>query len=69
MNRLSTGKPGELDENKKELFEIRDSVAGNELCADCNAPNPDWASINLGVFICVNCSGIHRFVRKIIRKG
>ena len=21
---------------------------------------PDWASVNLGVFLCINCAGIHR---------
>ena len=24
------------------------------------APNPDWASINLGITLCIQCSGIHR---------
>jgi Arf-GAP/GTPase/ANK repeat/PH domain-containing protein 1/3 len=23
-------------------------------------PDPDWASINLGVLICIECSGVHR---------
>ena len=36
------------------------SQGSNALCADCAQPNPDWASINLGLFICLNCSGIHR---------
>eukprot|EP00123_Amoebidium_parasiticum_P013207 comp21829_c0_seq1/m.31120 comp21829_c0_seq1/g.31120 ORF comp21829_c0_seq1/g.31120 comp21829_c0_seq1/m.31120 type:complete len:762 (-) comp21829_c0_seq1:259-2544(-) len=33
---------------------------GNEFCADCNAPAPEWASINLGILICIECSGVHR---------
>merc|ERR1712137_868247 len=33
---------------------------GNRTCADCAAERPEWASINLGVFICIDCSGIHR---------
>ncbi|ELT98958.1 hypothetical protein CAPTEDRAFT_219196 [Capitella teleta] len=33
---------------------------GNNICADCDAPNPDWASLNLGAVVCIECSGIHR---------
>ena len=32
----------------------------NAVCADCGVASPDWASINLGVMICIVCSGIHR---------
>ncbi len=32
----------------------------NKTCADCSAPDPKWASINLGVLICLECSGCHR---------
>lgn len=32
----------------------------NMICADCDAKGPDWASINLGIFICIKCAGIHR---------
>ncbi|MES1913706.1 MAG: hypothetical protein MHM6MM_005874, partial [Cercozoa sp. M6MM] len=33
---------------------------GNECCADCESPSPDWASINLGVLVCIVCAGVHR---------
>ncbi|XP_034037926.1 arf-GAP with GTPase, ANK repeat and PH domain-containing protein 1 [Thalassophryne amazonica] len=36
------------------------SIRGNSRCADCEANNPDWASLNLGALICIECSGIHR---------
>merc|ERR1712228_611546 len=22
--------------------------------------NPDWVSLNLGILVCINCSGVHR---------
>nr|XP_055063797.1 ARF GTPase-activating protein GIT2b isoform X4 [Misgurnus anguillicaudatus] len=31
-----------------------------EICADCSAPDPRWASINRGVLICDECCSIHR---------
>ncbi|XP_068612366.1 arf-GAP with GTPase, ANK repeat and PH domain-containing protein 1 [Brachionichthys hirsutus] len=41
------------------LLTIR-TIRGNGRCADCDAQNPDWASLNLGALICIECSGIHR---------
>ncbi|KJZ71053.1 hypothetical protein HIM_09553 [Hirsutella minnesotensis 3608] len=33
----------------------------NKICADCKKnKHPRWASWNLGIFICIRCSGIHR---------
>uniref|UniRef100_A0A4W5R5L9 ArfGAP with GTPase domain, ankyrin repeat and PH domain 2 n=1 Tax=Hucho hucho TaxID=62062 RepID=A0A4W5R5L9_9TELE len=36
------------------------NAKGNSFCVDCEAPNPTWASLNLGALICIECSGIHR---------
>ncbi|KAI9249890.1 hypothetical protein BY458DRAFT_525315 [Sporodiniella umbellata] len=34
--------------------------AGNTFCADCGSPWPDWCSLNLGILLCIDCSGVHR---------
>uniref|UniRef100_A0A3P9DFQ5 Arf-GAP with GTPase, ANK repeat and PH domain-containing protein 3 n=1 Tax=Maylandia zebra TaxID=106582 RepID=A0A3P9DFQ5_9CICH len=54
--------------NKSRLGSQSDAMAiqsirnmrGNSFCVDCDAPNPDWASLNLGALMCIECSGIHR---------
>ena len=35
-------------------------LPGNEVCADCLGESPTWASVNRGVFLCTQCSGVHR---------
>ena len=39
-----------------ELMKIRE----NKRCFDCNIKSCQWASVNNGIFLCTNCSGIHR---------
>ncbi|XP_013405730.1 centaurin-gamma-1A isoform X7 [Lingula anatina] len=51
-NRSSTTDP--------EAVKMIRAVRGNQFCADCMSPNPDWASLNLGALMCIECSGIHR---------
>ncbi|PIA64147.1 hypothetical protein AQUCO_00201439v1 [Aquilegia coerulea] len=48
-------------------FQRQDSVSrtlraipGNGICAECSASEPDWASLNLGILLCIECSGVHR---------
>ncbi|XP_054635381.1 arf-GAP with dual PH domain-containing protein 2-like isoform X2 [Dunckerocampus dactyliophorus] len=48
-----------LERNNKMLLDLVRQPSNNT-CADCGAPDPDWASSTLGVFLCVHCSGMHR---------
>ena len=40
----------------------------NRLCVDCSSRAPTWASFNLGYFVCIDCSGIHRQIGTHITK-
>ncbi|GJJ13842.1 hypothetical protein Clacol_008099 [Clathrus columnatus] len=40
----------------------------NKVCADCKRNDPRWASWNIGVFLCIRCSGIHRSMGTHISK-
>lgn len=44
----------------KPRMETLLSIPGNDRCCDCGSPDPRWASINLGITLCIECSGIHR---------
>lgn len=35
----------------------------NSLCADCEAPQPEWAAINLCVVVCKRCAGLCSWAR------
>nr|CAD1831448.1 unnamed protein product [Ananas comosus var. bracteatus] len=52
---------------KKKLKELL-LKSDNRICADCSAPDPKWASANIGVFICLKCSGVHRSLGTHISK-
>ena len=56
----SKGSTGGHLSDQATITRLRSDIRGNTRCVDCDAMNPDWASLNLGVLVCIECSGIHR---------
>jgi Arf-GAP/SH3 domain/ANK repeat/PH domain-containing protein len=58
------------DENPDKLLQmVRDNDQGNCVCADCGGGSKvEWVSINLGIIVCIECSGIHRSLGTHISK-
>ncbi|KAM7495490.1 hypothetical protein LguiB_030099 [Lonicera macranthoides] len=50
----------ELNARHRKVLEGLLKLPENRECADCKTKGPRWASVNLGIFICMQCSGIHR---------
>lgn len=50
----------ELNDRHKRILEGLLRLPDNRECADCKSKGPRWASVNLGIFMCIQCSGIHR---------
>uniref|UniRef100_A0A668AM61 Arf-GAP with coiled-coil, ANK repeat and PH domain-containing protein n=1 Tax=Myripristis murdjan TaxID=586833 RepID=A0A668AM61_9TELE len=56
----SGGEPKERSLKGESALQRVLAIPGNACCCDCGQPDPRWASINLGITLCIQCSGIHR---------
>lgn len=60
MSNLKQHVSREQNERHKRALNQLLKIEENRKCADCGSRGPTWASVNLGVFVCLNCSGVHR---------
>lgn len=50
-----------LVEMQKTLIRYVENLPGNDQCCDCSSKDDvTWISLNFGVLVCIQCSGIHR---------
>ena len=49
------------DRNGRLLLELL-SISGNDVCSDCGIEKPEWASYNMGIFLCTRCAAVHRYI-------
>ncbi|OJD31418.1 stromal membrane-associated protein [Diplodia corticola] len=61
MSRRAPNPAAERAAQNTQTLKSLVKLEANKSCADCKRnKHPRWASWNLGVFVCIRCSGIHR---------
>jgi len=60
-------KKDEVSKTRKILQQLQ-KLPANKKCAECGSKQPTWASTNLGVFVCIRCSSVHRSMGTHISK-
>lgn len=60
-------KKDDVSKTRKHLQRLQ-KLSANKHCAECGNKQPTWASVNLGVFVCIRCSSVHRAMGTHISK-
>lgn len=57
-----------LDKNHHATLKELRKLPENSTCAECGSSDTSWASVNLGVFVCMQCADVHRHLGTHISK-
>jgi len=57
-----------LDSEHHRILKVLRKQPANAVCAECAEADTSWASVNLGIFVCVQCADVHRAVGTHISK-
>jgi hypothetical protein len=52
--------PSAAGPKAEAVFKKAMEESANLMCFECSSKMPQWASVNMGIYICLECSGIHR---------